>query len=234
MEIEVSIDLLSRLRPEDVHPARLAGPHAWARWGLGPPPPTDHPLRFVVPAGATDASIDRILDAIQARLARASWPPRQPVRTSRSGSRLDVLAGTARSAVTVDHAPAAPPVALRPAGTVADPSGWFILDEAGGLADRLMVGGCDESLVEDLGRWAALKGAQVAQTQVTTPPIPAVLAELRRRNPAADDRLRTLLQGLGPETETLLPEFIDGLRYLRDEALSARRTPCPSRLPAVQ
>ena len=231
----MTVDLLSRLRPEDVHPARLAGPHAWARWGLGPPPPVDAPLSLAVPASAAQASVERFLDAVQARLVRASWPPRPAIRLARRGRDLWVMAGAARLAVTVGREPGGTSASARPAGTVVDAIGWCILDETGALADRLTVGGRDESLVEDLSRWGALKGDQAAHERITTSTVAMVLTELRHRSPGAAEQLHNLLESLGPETSCRLPPvLVDGLSYLRDEALFAHRSGRPAQFAARQ
>lgn len=223
----MGIDLLNRLRPADVHPARLAGPHAWARWGLGPPPPVDASLRFAVRPRTTDETIDRILRTMQARLARATWPPRPLLRTNRIGNSLEVTCGPAHATITIALAPTSTLSAVRPAGAVSDPTGWFILDETTALADRLLSSrsGADADLLEDLARWAALKGDAISRRQLTEPPIPTLLAELRHHAPGAKTRLDDVLMALdGAPASNRSPALQHGLRYLRDEAESVRQT----------
>ena len=85
---EPAADLLARLTPDDLHPARLTGPHAWHPWGLAVLPPTDHLVR-VVAINRDPDTIERLLDHLQAQLQRPTWPPRPPLQVQRHESRLD-------------------------------------------------------------------------------------------------------------------------------------------------
>lgn len=73
-------DILTRLDPDDLHPARLAGPHAWHPWGLTVAPPTDRRLRLILPAGTRANAADQLLERLEAQLGRTlatQWTARR-------------------------------------------------------------------------------------------------------------------------------------------------------------
>jgi hypothetical protein len=62
-----------RLDPDALHPARLAGTHAWAAWGLTRRADPDH-LQLAIPARHEDGYLQNLLREIANRLRQPVWP----------------------------------------------------------------------------------------------------------------------------------------------------------------
>jgi hypothetical protein len=74
------VGILARLDPDDLHPARLAGPHAWHPWQLTTRPPDPGDLRLILPPRYPNQRAGHLLDHLADRLDQPIWPP-QPALT---------------------------------------------------------------------------------------------------------------------------------------------------------
>jgi hypothetical protein len=206
-------DVLARLTPDDLHPARLAGPHAWHPWGLTVAPPTDRHLRLLLPAATRPDTIERLLAHLETRLSRAPWPPQGTLEVRRNENRLDCRSdGARRSLVDVDLESYR---ARCDRSEVVTRDGWPILDELAALNDRVRCIDVDDparSDLADLSRWVEQKMSEAARA----PRLAASLAELlgaqaRHDQPAAS-RLRAILtHHAGPG------QHRPGLAFLADQ-----------------
>lgn len=133
------VEVLNRLDPDLLHPARLAGPHAWHPWGLTRHDPTDHDIRLVVPPGRNvDAQIERISDSLAEQLTGPSWPPAPRLNIEQAPGRLTCrLLGEPVSQITI-HAATWDRGSLPDRGTDHyTRSGWPIIDQHAAFADRI-------------------------------------------------------------------------------------------------
>ena len=193
-QAEHAADLLARLTPDDLHPARLTGSHAWHPWSLTVRPPTDHLVRLVATSRDPD-TIERLLDHLQTRLQRSTWPPRPPLQVERHGSRLDCRDADGRRGVLhVEQRDAERPTAGR---DVVTRDGWPIVDELAALNDRLDHIDPDRPSrdnLADLARWVHQKMNAPAPTANLACPLPHLLRTQAAQQPHAADRLATLLE----------------------------------------
>ena len=76
---QARVEILTRLQPDIIHPARLAGPHAWHPWGMTATPPDDRQIRLSLPSRPDDqGQAEHILAGIADQLRRPPWPPQPP------------------------------------------------------------------------------------------------------------------------------------------------------------
>jgi hypothetical protein len=207
-------DLLARLTPDDLHPARLTGPHAWHPWGLTARPPTDHRIRLVATGGGPDA-LERLLDHLQTQLQRPTWPPRPPLEVDRHGSRLGCRDADGRRGVLhLEHRDAELTVVGR---EVVTRDGWPIVNELAALNDRL--GHIDPDRPDrddltDLARWVHHKMTTPSPTANLACPLPQLLRTQAAQHPDASTRLATILErGLARADQGALGP----LTYLQDQ-----------------
>ena len=187
-------DILTRLTPDDLHPARLAGPHAWHPWGLTATPPTDRHLRLILPTGSRDGSVTQLVDRLERQLARTPWPPEGSLGIRRTGDRLDCQDGDARRSlievtITTDQAD-------RRHAEVVTRDGWPILHEIAALNDRIRCIQPDDPSrtdLADLTSWVEHKMTEPAGSHRLNASLPQLLSDQVRAHPAAADRLRTIL-----------------------------------------
>jgi hypothetical protein len=187
-------DILTRLTPDDLHPARLAGPHAWHPWGLTVAPPTDRHLRLVLPPGTGPATRERVLDGLQDRLARTPWPPEGPLEVRRSDSRLDCRDDDGRRSLI--EIALTPDREDRGHAEVVTRDGWPILGELAALNDRIRCINVDQPSrtdLADLTSWVEDKMADPPGNHHLVASLPHLLADQARDHPSAADRLRTVL-----------------------------------------
>ena len=208
-------DILTRLTPDDLHPARLAGPHSWHPWGLTAAPPTDRHLRLILPAGASrPGAADRILDRLQAELTRTPWPPHSPLDVRRRDGQIVCRHDeTRRSLIEVTVGPEIP---SRKHVEVVTRDGWPILNELAALNDRISsidIDGLSHADLIDLTSWVEHKMTEPAAGQSLVTSLPHLLAKQVREHPASADRLRTVLAHRGGIT-TPQPRVLD---YLADQ-----------------
>lgn len=187
-------EILTRLTPDDLHPARLAGPHAWHSWGLTVAPPTDRQLRLILPPRARADAADQLLDRLESKLARTPWPPDGPLEIRRDGARLDCRDDDARRAlieVLMDG-----DVEDRRHAEVVTRDGWPILDELAALNDRVRCIDVDEPSrhdLTDLVAWVENKMAEPDRAHPLTASLPQLLRNQARDHPTSTDRLRSIL-----------------------------------------
>ena len=186
-------ELLARLTPDDLHPARLTGPHAWHPWGLSVRSPTDHVVRLVATDGGPDTT-ERLLDHLQAQLQRPTWPPRQPLQVERHGSRLDCRDADGRRGVLLAEQRDAEPSGV--GRDVVTRDGWPIVDELAALNDRLAHIDSDRPSrdgLADLARWVDHKMTTPSSKAFVFCPLPQLLRTQAAQHPDASLRLATIL-----------------------------------------
>ncbi len=187
-------EILTRLTPDDLHPARLAGPHAWHPWGLTAAPPTDRRLRLILPQIGRADSAEQLIDRLESKLARTPWPPDAPLEIRRDIARLDCRDDDARRAlveVLMDG-----DVEDRGHAEVVTRDGWPILGELAALNDRVRCIDADEPSRHDLAdlvTWVENKMAEPDRAHPLTASLPQLLRDQARDHPAATDRLRSIL-----------------------------------------
>ena len=187
-------DILTRLTPDDLHPARLAGPHAWHPWGLTHAPPTDRHLRLILPAVTHLATTEQLLDRLEGQLARTPWPPQGPLDIHRHRTRLDCRDDDARRSLI--EVISAPDGEDRGHAEVVTRDGWPILGELAALNDRIRCINVNEpshTNLADLTSWVEHKMAEPAGTHHLAASLPQLLADQARHHPTIAERLRTIL-----------------------------------------
>jgi hypothetical protein len=190
-------DILSRLTPDDLHPARLAGPHAWHPWGLTSAPPTDRHLRLILAAGTRRETADLLIERLERQLDRAPWPPDAVLTVHRRDSRLDCRDDDARRSLI--EVTVAPDDADRRYAEVVTREGWPILGELAALNDRIRcinVGNPSRTDLADLASWVERKMSRPAVRQRLAP-LRQLLDHQSRDHPDTTDRLRTILANRG-------------------------------------
>ena len=187
-------EILTRLTPDDLHPARLAGPHAWHPWGLTNAPPTDRHLRLILPPDRAAGVADQLLDRLEDKLARTPWPPEGPLEVRRDRARLDCRDDDARRAL-IDVAIAADAESHGAAEVVTRDS-WPILNELAAFNDRIRCINADEPSrtdLADLATWVEHKMAEPGGAQPIAASLQQLLSDQARNHPAATGRLRSIL-----------------------------------------
>ena len=203
--------ILTRLTPDDLHPARLAGPHAWHPWGMTAAPPTDRHLRLMLPKASRPDAADQLLDRLESKLARTPWPPDRPLEIRRERAQLDCRDDAARRGlievtVAVDEGG-------RGLAEVVTRDGWTILDELATLNDRI---GCidpDEPSradLADLASWVEHTMTDPGAAHPLAASLPQLLSDQARNHPAATDRLRSILscQAVAPGQQSRVLNFL--------------------------
>jgi hypothetical protein len=208
-------EILTRLTPDDLHPARLAGLHAWHPWGLTQKAPTDHHLRLTLPKTFRTDAAEQLLDRLEHQLTRTPWPPIATLDVHRTATRLDCRDQDARQS-TIDVTIA--PHETRGRAEVVTRDGWLILDELAALNDRI---GCIDieqpapTDLADLASWVEHKMAGPASNNRFTAPLPQLLSEQARNHPSAAERLRTSLTRRTIELASERPARV--LAYLAEQ-----------------
>ncbi len=221
-------DLLARLTPDDLHPARLTGPHAWHPWNLTARPPTDHVVRLVATNPGPDM-IERLLDHLQSQLQRPTWPPRPPLQIERHGSRLDCQDPNGRRGLLHVEQHDAERTAV--GRDVVTRDGWPIVDELAALNDRLDHIDPDRPSrddLTDLARWVSHKMTAPAPTANLACRLPDLLRAPAAQHPDASDRLATILQrgiGQGENSEVGALTYLQGQLH---QAKARTRRPEPA------
>jgi hypothetical protein len=189
-------EIRHRLDPDAIHPARLAGTHAWAAWGL-----TDHAdpqrLELAIPARYPDSYAKALMGRIADSLAAPLWPDTHPPpihvhdRTVRS---LDD--GESFTIEILSLSWYQPKSERRPAGETVTLDRWPIIDETAATRQRLesiTTHGATSRDVTDIARWTRFKTARGTAYPTAATPIGNLLAKLRRDAPAAIDGLDTVI-----------------------------------------
>jgi hypothetical protein len=208
------VDILPRLTPDDLHPARLAGPHAWHPWGLTVAPPTDRHLRLILPTGTRPEVAERILERLERQLARTPWPPASPLAVRRRDSQLDCRDDDARRSLI--EITVAPDGKDRRHAEVVTRDGWPILGELAALNDRLRcvnVESPSRTDLADLSSWVEHKMSEPAGTGRLTASLEQLLGDQARYDPNAADRL----QGVVTHREAAAAQQHRVLGYLAEQ-----------------
>lgn len=188
------VELLSRLDPDLLHPARLAGPHAWHPWGLTRHAPTDHHIRLVVtPMPNVDEQIERITDSLADQLAGPTWPPSPRLDVDQRPGRLTCHHLGERVADITIHA------ATWDRGGIPQrcsdyytSTGWPILDQHAALADRIHAIDSTRPDLADLATWVQ-NTVSVGGQRRGSSGLHGLLAQLGNLAPRSLDRLTTVL-----------------------------------------
>jgi hypothetical protein len=185
-----------RLDPDAIYPARLAGTHAWAAWGL-----TDHAdphrLELAVPARYPDSYVQDLVGRLATSLARPLWPDTHPPPIDVHGRRLRTLDAGEPATIEILELPWYQPASeRRPAGEAVTPDRWPLIDEITATRQRLesiTTHGATSRDVTDIARWTRFKTARGTAYPTAATPIGNLLAKLRRDAPAAIDGLDTVI-----------------------------------------
>jgi hypothetical protein len=220
-------DILTRLDPDDLYPARLAGPHAWHPWSLTVAPPTDRHLRLILPARTRTDIADLLLDRLEHHLARTPWRAEGPLAVRRRHGQLhcrDVEAR--RSLIEIDIAPGA---SSHQHADVVTRDGWPILDELAALNDRTRCLNLEQPTrtdLADLASWVEHKMTEAASGQSLATSLSQLLVNQIREHPASADRLRTILahrERGSVHQQRVLDYLAEQLDYCRPHGHARRR-----------
>ncbi len=219
------VELLSRLDPDLLHPARLAGPHAWHPWGLTRHAPTDQQVRLVVtPVLNADEQIERITDSLADQLTGPTWPPSPRLDVDQHPGRLTCLHRGERVAEMTIHAATWDRGGILDRGTDHYTStGWPILDLHAALADRIQVidpTRPDPADLADLAAWVQ-NTIGVGSPRRGISGLHGLLAQHGRIAPRSLDRLGTVLDAASSRepTEPALTYLTDAVaRHGRQHA----------------
>jgi hypothetical protein len=191
------VELLGRLDPDLLHPARLAGPHAWHPWGLTRHPPSDHDIRLVVAPGRNvDAQIERIRGSLADQLTGPTWPPSPDLDVDQHPGRLTCHHRGERVAEITIHAATWERSGLPQRGSDHYTStGWPILDQHAALADRIHAidpARPDPADLADLAAWVQ-NTVSVGRQRRPSSGLNGLLAQHGNLAPRSIDRLVTVL-----------------------------------------
>jgi hypothetical protein len=189
-------EIRHRLDPDAIHPARLAGTHAWAAWGL-----TAHPdpqrLELAIPARYPDSCVNDLVGRIADSLAQPIWPETDPPPIQVHDRTFRSLDNGGPVTIEILDLPWYQPMSdRRPAGEAVTFDRWPIIDETAATRQRLeaitphVVTSRD---VSDIARWTQLKTAYGDDCPPAPTRIGNLLARLRRDAPAAIDGLDAVI-----------------------------------------
>jgi hypothetical protein len=185
-----------RLDPDAIYPARLAGTHAWAAWGLTVHP-DPHRLELAIPARYPDSYVHALLGRIAESLARPIWPETDPPPIEVNGRTVRWLDGGEAFTVEILDLPwYQPPSDRRPAGEAVTRDRWPIMDETAASRQRLeaiTTHGPTDQDVTDLARWIQHKTAPTDDCPTAPTRIGVCLSQLHRDAPAAVEGLDTVI-----------------------------------------
>ncbi len=190
--------ILTRLDADLLHPARLAGPHAWHPWGLTRQPPRDTQIRLVVPPGPNcHHHIERITGSLHDQLAGPTWPPGPHLRLETITTGLACSHdGNPFARITIEPTSWERGGLPTATGDVLDQRGWPILDQLAALNDRIHhidAAHPNHADLDDLGHWVDHQMTS-RRRPGQPPPLRALLDRQQALTPRAADRLATVLR----------------------------------------
>jgi hypothetical protein len=226
------VDILGRLDPDTIHPARLAGPHAWHPWGLTATPPDDRRIRLTLPSTqqAQDA-VGQILASLADQLRRPSWPP-QPVLTVHASTLGLTISrdGDTYARLSLDIAPSVARADTLGMPEVVTRDGWPILNELEALHDRIATINPHEPALADLNDLAHWTMSHLHSEQAR-PRLATPLRQLAEhpslRDTGVSHQLNRSLTTLNSEGQ-LAPETRHALAYLQAQFAAHRSQPDPA------
>lgn len=214
-------EILARLDPDLIHPARLAGPHAWHPWGLTTGPPDDRHIHLSLPMRPDNqGQAEHVLAGIADQLRRPAWPPRTPLAVDLAGATLTIESdGELYAEMHCTNAPCSENGDARAGPDVVTRAGWPILNELDALHDRITAIDPLEPTVGDLNDLAHWTTSQ-ANRGPTRPSTAASLRQLMQRLPLHDSGTHQRLQRIlttGGSRPDIAPEANQALTYLHAE-----------------
>jgi hypothetical protein len=218
------VGILARLDPDDLHPARLAGPHAWHPWQLTTRPPNPADLRLVLPPRYPNQRAGHLLDHLAGRLDQPIWPP-QPALTIRrnrhvlhardtTGWHATIRIDTASNEISDTHG----------RGAVVDRDGWPILNELDALNDRCNHINPDHPTSQDfadLANWVRAAAARPADTRRVATPLDRLLHHQATATPQTASRLATIIMAALPADCTVDADALGHLHHQLQHARTA-------------
>ena len=178
--------IFDRVDPDSLYPARLAGRHGWAAWGLTRSVDDQH-VQLLVPTDGVQRWTGELVDRVATQLAWPLWPTEAPM-VHVDGCRVIASDRRTSAIVEVVHRPWYLPPDATPSGDVVDVAGWPLIDEAVAVRDRFEATlwrpvSVDD--VVDVVGWVELKSAQVHAYRTAPGQLTDLLANLRRAAPQA-------------------------------------------------
>jgi hypothetical protein len=189
-----AVGILARLDPDDLHPARLAGPHAWHPWQLTTRPPDPGDLRLVLPPRYPNPRAGHLLDHLADRLDQPIWPP-QPALTIRRDRLVLHVRDTTGWPATIRITAWCEVNGARERGVVVDREGWPILNELDALNDRsnhINSRHPTSQDLADLANWVRTAATRPADTPSFHTPLDRLLHLQASATPQAASRLATI------------------------------------------
>ena len=233
--VQARVEILGRLAPDIIHPARLAGPHAWHPWGMTATPPDDRQIRLSLPSRPDDqGQAEHILAGIADQLRRPPWPPRPPLAVDLVGATLTIRSdGEPYAEMLCTAGPCSKERDSRVGPEVVTRTGWPIFNELEAFRDCVTaIDPLEPTLddLHDLAHWATSR-ADRGPTRARTV---ASLRHLVQRDSATHHRLQRILT-LGGTRVDMAPETSQALTYLQAElTTSPRMRPKPAPVSQTQ
>ena len=179
---------IARLDPDALHPARLAGTHAWAAWGLTASADPRH-LELAISAPCAEGDVKELLDRLAAHLTRPAWPATDPPPIELHGRMLRYLGDGQPATIEILDLPWYQPAStVPPTGEAVTVDGWPVIDLAAAARQRfeiIVANGATPRDVTDITRWVQLETTHAAAHPTAPTRIAEILHRLRRDAPVA-------------------------------------------------
>ena len=185
-----------RLDPDALHPARIAGTHAWAAWGLTRRADPNH-LQLAIPARHEDGYVQDLLREIANRLRQPVWPSATTPPLIFTDRRIETTHGDRNATLEILdlpwYLPAATPDTPGDAVTI---DGWPLIDET--TATRLRFEAIARHRptnrdVTDIAAWVEHKNGQARTYRAVPTPLDDLVQTTRRASPAAGHGIAALV-----------------------------------------
>lgn len=220
-------EILTRLQPEDIHPARLAGAHAWHPWGLTVAPPHDRHVRLVLDQETKPETAQGILEHLRDRLTAAPWPPHPALETELAGQELHCRDDDAcRSTISLERSPDDND---RLHAGVVNRDGWPILSELQALNDRIRhvdPAAPSRTDIADLVSWVEDKMSRTNDPPAVVAPLDELLHTQARCTPEASERLTAVAKAApaGNSRGAILHYLAERARIAAEQTTRLRRS----------